>query len=164
MNDFNGRNISGEISHSTSGPVDQADPQVLLDALDALLDTPGVEAVRWEQYTPYFNDGEACVFNVYSPTVKLTNAKALDDYDEETEFFTEYDLFSYEDVRSRTNFNKVYSEIDGIDTEIVYKALEVFGAVLESGKHDVILNKKFGDPAQVTATKNEFSVEYYEHD
>ena len=29
---------------------------------------PEVKTVVWEQYTPYFNDGDPCVFRVYDPS------------------------------------------------------------------------------------------------
>jgi hypothetical protein len=32
---------------------------------------PEVEAVKWAQYTPYFNDGEPCEFTVHDPETKL---------------------------------------------------------------------------------------------
>ena len=37
---------------------------------------PGIKAVVWTQYTPYFNDGDECVFRVNSPT--FTNAEDED--------------------------------------------------------------------------------------
>lgn len=42
---------------------------------------PDVEGVRWTQYTPYFNDGEPCVFSVNSPDILLVGG----DPDEEDE-------------------------------------------------------------------------------
>lgn len=32
---------------------------------DALLESSGASAVQWRQYTPYFNDGDACEFGYY---------------------------------------------------------------------------------------------------
>jgi hypothetical protein len=32
---------------------------------------PALKAVKWTQYTPYFNDGEPCVFSVNDPYVLL---------------------------------------------------------------------------------------------
>lgn len=31
---------------------------------------PTVEAIRWEQYTPHFNDGDACIFNMWDLQVR----------------------------------------------------------------------------------------------
>lgn len=30
-------------------------------------DEPRAVSVKWDQYTPYFNDGDACVFRVHEP-------------------------------------------------------------------------------------------------
>lgn len=38
-------------------------------------ENPEVQRLQWQQYTPYFNDGEECVFSVYSPSAAL----AVDD-------------------------------------------------------------------------------------
>lgn len=163
MNDLLGRPIEGEIQHYTGTPPAQKDPQEFLNALDALLNVEGVESVRWDQYTPYFNDGEACVFNANSPSVSFAGVTTTDDYDEETNFFDEYGLFEYDDPYGKS-FSKHFIEIAGVDTKAVYEKLKDLESVLRSGEHDVVLNEKFGDPAQVTATKAGFEVEYYEHE
>lgn len=36
-------------------------------------DNPDVQAIRWQQYTPYFNDGEECVFKVREICVQFTD-------------------------------------------------------------------------------------------
>lgn len=38
-----------------------------------LLITKDITAIRWEQYTPYFNDGSVCHFNVYEPSLLVDN-------------------------------------------------------------------------------------------
>lgn len=44
---------------------------------------PKIQAMQWAQYTPYFNDGEECVFNVHDLHVKLEGEK---------EFLGSYDI------------------------------------------------------------------------
>jgi hypothetical protein len=50
---------------------------------------PEVEAVRWTQYAPHFNDGEPCEFGVNTPKVKYGETGGddedgwLDTYDDE---------------------------------------------------------------------------------
>lgn len=163
MNDLMGRPIEGEISHYTGDPPVQHDPQEFLDALDVVLDIEGVEAVRWNQYTPYFNDGEACVFNVYGSEVRIVgddeDDEDADDWEGER-FRDSYSLYRYGvDYR-----DKIFGKIAGFPAEPIFNALAALEKVLESGAHDIILSKKFGDPAQVTATKAGFSVEYYDHE
>jgi hypothetical protein len=44
---------------------------------------PDVAAIRWRQYTPYFNDGEPCTFNVCDPEVLLVGRNPeVDEYNE----------------------------------------------------------------------------------
>lgn len=43
---------------------------------------PNVHSFRWNQYTPYFNDGDVCYFNRYQTEVRF-NTKVDEDYDEE---------------------------------------------------------------------------------
>lgn len=44
---------------------------------------PDVAAIRWRQYTPYFNDGEPCTFKVSDPEVLLIGRNPeVDEYNE----------------------------------------------------------------------------------
>lgn len=165
MNDFLGKPIHGDITHYTSEQQEQHDPIEFVNLIEALLAKEHVEAVRWHQYTPYFNDGDACVFNVYGLTVKLDIFD--DDEDEEGDygdnFLDGYSLWVYGQGNSyseREN-NKQFI-LRGIDTKEIYDAFNALESVL--GHHEVILQKKFGDPAQVTFDENGFNVEFYDHD
>ena len=40
---------------------------------------PGIKAIVWAQFTPYFNDGDTCEFGVNDPT--FTNAEGEDLYE-----------------------------------------------------------------------------------
>ena len=50
-----------------------------------------VECIFWTQYTPYFNDGEACTFSVNEVFLKLKDDEEADDY-EGSELFDETNL------------------------------------------------------------------------
>lgn len=137
---FAGRPIEGDIDEGDA-PVDQAPESEFTDALNTLLNTEGVEFVKWAQYTPYFNDGDACVFSAGELSVRLAGAFDKDSpYDDGT-----LDRYSLDDGPVKT-------------------ALKSFEDVVVSGKHDVLLGKLFGDHAEVTATKEKFVVEEYSHD
>lgn len=43
------------------------------------LNFPEVKAIRWEQYTPYFNDGDPCHFSVCDPRIYLSDEPIDDD-------------------------------------------------------------------------------------
>lgn len=47
---------------------------IVKNAFSTLFDKyPTLEAIRWEQYTPYFNDGDPCEFSVGEPRFKVAN-------------------------------------------------------------------------------------------
>lgn len=39
-----------------------------------------VQCVQWEQYTPYFNDGDECHFAVYTPSIYLKDGSEVNKY------------------------------------------------------------------------------------
>jgi hypothetical protein len=151
MSDFFGLPIEGERPEYRSNPAEQADPAELIEKLQAVLAFPEVENVRWEQFTPYFNDGDVCEFSVYTAYVKLVGREDGGDYNdgylEEADF--RWYPERYEDVANAT---------------AISSALREFSSALGGGSHERILIEKFGDPAQVTATRDGFSIEFYEHD
>lgn len=93
-----------------------------------------LEAVRWEQYTPYFNDGDTCYFSVYDVRVKV---KGMSDEEEYEDGFVD----TYGEA-------KKYAFLD--------HAIHRIG--------DDILEDAFGDHAQVTITREGITVEEYEHE
>jgi hypothetical protein len=161
--------IHGTVSHYTDSPGEQHDPDVLLHYLDSLLELEEVAKVRWNQYTPYFNDGDACVFNVHSPEVLLAvEAEEANEDDEDWDYDEgrwrgPYDLFTYgwgESWQERNESGKY--EVAGVDTTKVKKRLQELED--EMNYHEVILSDRFGDPAEVTYDGEKFVVEHYSHD
>lgn len=150
MNDLVGKPISGTVNHYTrSRHVEQHNPVKLVELLDALLELKEVDSVRWEQYTPYFNDGDPCYFSVGEVRVRFTRVEEVndEDYDDEGDYGDGH-LSDY--------------EIDEITFDEVYKRLEAVNKEIDH--HEVILQDKFGDPAQVTYDGTSFTVEHYDHD
>lgn len=137
---------------------DQGDSAEFLSALDKLFAVDGIEEVRWTQYTPHFNDGEALIFEVNEVEVKLSERFGVEEDDGEggDGWLGEYDLYDYVDSNYR---NRTYM-VNGQSTEEIKAALDAFD--LDSFETVVKLN--FGDHAQVTATPAGFAVEIYEHD
>lgn len=168
-----GRPIKGDITRYSGALPEQADPAKLIEALDKLLAHPKVSKVRWTQYTPYFNDGEACEFSTHGAEVSLAGAEVADEEFENAEgrwfnegdeaFYGTYDLYTYEADENAPRGSKRVYKINGIETEDVSIALTEFESALNKS-HYVWLNETFGDPAEVTATKEGFEVEFYEHE
>jgi hypothetical protein len=114
---------------------------------------PNINSIKWIQYTPYFNDGDECVFSVHEPS--FTNAVEDDDLDNIS--YGEYngdneDIFSYYAYRAEDNK-------DVIDPESII----MFNDFVMHEVED-ILRDMFGDHVEVIATREGFKVQEYDHD
>lgn len=105
---------------------------------------PNITSVVWSQYTPYFNDGEPCVFGVHGPRFDLGEDSDLTDLWE----------FSY-----RLEDGKLP---DWCTKEVV-ETLGKFAESLSQIPDELYLNM-FGDHVEVTATRDGFQVDEYSHD
>lgn len=102
---------------------------------------PEVLGVRWEQYTPYFNDGDVCTFYIFPFTFRTKD--------------TPEDGGDYEDGWEDWY---VYNTNNDTATKAAVKKLE------RDIKEDDVFLAVFGDHVRVTATLNGFDVEEYMHD
>lgn len=173
-----GKPVEGEINYGSRSVVEQRDPSVLQAAYERLFEFPQIKSVSWAQYTPYFNDGDECIFGVNELSKATLNGAAPSEEDDEwgDGSYAEptYTLVSYEyDRPSWTKINlRIADDLPEVkalfDTEEdsleFVKALLDFDSEIQSGAHDVFLKKTFGDHAEVTATREGFSVDYYGHD
>lgn len=121
--------------------------KLFADLLLVFFDThPEVTKIGWTQYTPYFNDGDACYFRVgnfgFCPA------------GQETEF--DRSIYDYSSYGFRDNSN-------------LQKACQTFERSVQKLGDDVFLSI-FGDHAKVIAKYDPenldviFSVDTYEHD
>ncbi len=69
---------------------------------------PAMESFSWRQYTPHFNDGDACVFNVYSDA----EINGVDEYDDDEKKLPE------------KTYHAVSKFVDAIDSDTMK---EMFG-------------------------------------
>lgn len=97
---------------------------------------PKLEWVAWQQYTPFFNDGDVCTFSVGDLYYRLEGDEQQDD------------LCDY-------NYAASYSED---------KTGKALGKWWDKVKSDEIFLHVFGDHVQVTATRDSIKVEEYDHD
>lgn len=157
-NDFEikSRSISGDVHSERRGaPVPPATAAQFIEATDAVLSVPGVHAVRWEAYTPSWNDGEPCEYTVHDLAIKLTPLEdESDDRGDYEDGFIDSWSISYGWERGE------YSEL----TDDTFKALEKALKEWESLAKEEVCRQNFGDHAQITATVDGFSVDYYDHD
>lgn len=161
---FIGLPVEGEKAW-TQRRIEQGPPEEFEAALRALFDHEIIEAVRWVQYTPYFNDGEPCIFNVqeYGGGIKFTDT---DDYvsteDGQDEWLAHVggEKFNY----NGPGYPAVqYVTIEGAHP-VAGEAAKAFYKTLLSGRHDHLLQDVFGDHAEITATREKIVIGEYQHD
>jgi hypothetical protein len=128
--------IKGEYKKYNEGfPSPQRPLEEFSPYLQKLLDDPEVTQFGWVQYTPYFNDGDACIFHAYGAWVKTVS----DSPDHEWEFEVGSD-----DPQQHRDFS------DAVEGGHFYIALlETFGDPAR-----ITVDKDTG----------EIRMDYYEHD
>ena len=104
---------------------------------------PAVTAVGWTQYTPHFNDGDACEFGLHG---FYATTKAGVDFAEVSSLYDDEDPHGFADSYSLKGATK--------------EAL----AQLERSADSDIFETAFGDHAMVIATPAGFHVNEYSHD
>lgn len=109
-------------------------------------DNPQVKAIKWAQYTPYFNDGDPCNFGV-----------------SEFGFFFEGDDLD----GSHYDGEMPWRGYEGWEKAPVCSP-ETHGACIalakELGSMDDVLETLFGDHVQVCVTADGVDVDEYDHD
>lgn len=189
--DFEGRPINGKISFYGNKTVkEQHDPAELIAALDALFAFPEVVAVRWTQYTPYFNDGEACTFDVNDARTKLIDTDEEDGEYEDgfidssgdwpDDYFETHShgrwvrgadgrsSLTYPEGKLPVDYDARELLVNGVVRKDIQTAMQAVEEAVAGGHHETILYRKFGDPAEVTVVREgdsyKFDVEHYDHD
>ena len=128
---------------------------------------PGVQAIIWAQFTPYFNDGETCEFGVRDPV--FTNSPKGEDVSGWGEYEGEDDgIWACEDVGYvltsgrdwHANDAEIIMKSGGVDAN----SCKAFSEMLTSSEMSDVFLSMFGDHAKVTATRGGFDVDDFEHD
>lgn len=110
---------------------------------------PRLKCFAWNQYSPYFNDGDECVFSV-----KQVNALS---------FVPEYASYSYE-IEDENDF--IIGEYDGANEEFLSNeernAIQEVIEFIES--NDDLMENLYGNHVSVILTVDGAKVEHFEHD
>lgn len=107
-----------------------------------MIEHPEVKALGWTQFTPYFMDGEECVFSVNDLHVSFTDEREDSLYDE--------------------GWEELYSDCpENVDTKL-WDQLHKFEDLLHKAEED--LRAAFGDHVQVIITQDGIVTEEYEHE
>jgi hypothetical protein len=147
MTEINGLGlpITGTITKSGRRDVEQYPVEQLRPIVQAVVDDPFIAEVGWHQYTPYFNDGEPCEFQVHTPWVRTIQDPSSDKY-------WELEMYNH----------PTFTNSPAVE-ESAQRAMALSMA-LEGGHFEKVLEELFGDHARVTLTKSGFHVDFHNHD
>lgn len=110
---------------------------------DLFIKHPELYAVKWNQYTPHFNDGEPCTFSVH-----------------ELEYLLKKEVVDLEDD---IDVDEDYEWLGRAEGEL-YESLSALSHFIEDVDNEQILASLFGDGVSVVATENGIETEDYDHD
>ena len=147
------------------------------------LENPEVKSLKFQAYTPHFNDGDPCVFHVGDIYARIENVDFLranlkDHSLSETLYKQTTTKNKWGSYESEKVGERSYSDeelLNGGDREDGYyynwdfkentklqKALNVLSKHLSDAEDIVLMT--LGDHIEVTVTRDSFEVEEYEHD
>jgi hypothetical protein len=150
----------------------------LTDSVIASLQTiitvaPGVEAIRWQQWIPGFNDGDACEFTVGELQVKFSETLAKEYKNEEVKSKSEDDENEDEENENGDGFVDMYDleafikkNMDVLNhdqigvLEYQHEAIEKLWGALSSMENE--LESRFGAGMQITVSKDGIETEDYD--
>lgn len=161
------RNRTQELQKQIAALQSEAAEQIKPLLQQFITDNPQVEAVRWHQYTPYFNDGDECTFRLGDAQFKFPGDDEGGDY--EDGFYEAFpnDLSDDGTLRGRRYESRGEPRFYQSGPSLELCSLET-GRVCEalanelSGLEDA-LKTLFGDHVKVTVTKSGVNVEEYDH-
>lgn len=121
---------------------------------------PRAETVTWNQYTPYFNDGDPCYFSVGEMTLELNEEE--EDVKEDGGPEDEDEEDDDEDYDDEDEYEHSSYSLNLSDDPVLKQMGEDFGTL--EGIPDDVLEHVFGDHVKITATRDGFRVTEYSHD
>lgn len=131
---------------------------------------PLLLGMRWNQYTPHFNDGDACEFGVHGPYFKFVDSVNPEEKDENGEVDDSQFSDSWLEAGQFGELNNKWfdekadilnhKEITALK-KTVNEATEVFDKL---SFMEVELKDMFGDGYQITVTADGIESEDYGHD
>lgn len=120
---------------------------------------PELESFGWTQYTPYFNDGESCMFYANIDYLKIN-----DEYADDSDWISPMNIVKYGD------WNREFKIYEGREEEpnpnYNQKLVDAYNEICNFLDHfdDDFYLSKFGDHAEITVTKDSLTIEDYDHD
>lgn len=190
---FLGIPVHGDITHgekrAAQRPLEDLEPLIR-----AVLDDPYIHSFGWTQYTPYFNDGEPCVFSVGTPWFRtVDDAKAAaekraevktdghsnwdDDDDDEDDWRDDGSLdvaYGHHPTLGKREYEwdrprdyETRQKVWGAyegEHEVSFMACVALSDAIGSDAFEDVLLVAFGDHCQVTIKATGITVDEYSHD
>lgn len=120
---------------------------------------PAIKKIGWTQYTPYFNDGDACEFSVHEINFKAEGV--LSGYEDSDPDEDENYLELWPDTYCLYEWNGSGRK----DRKWLYPFSEaLYNLNIEIQQNYEVLLSAFGDHCQVIVSKDEVTVTEYSHD
>lgn len=120
---------------------------------------PTLESFGWTQYTPYFNDGDTCIFSANTEYIKING-----EYGEESDWISPTKIISWGDWNSVTRkYENRVEEPNESYNSILSECYDEITGFLSNFDNQFYL-AKFGDHAEITVTKEGFTIEDCDHD
>lgn len=133
-------------------------------SMDAFFEKyPRVRAIAWTQYTPYFNDGDACEFSVHEPAVLVYTAGTGVDDESQLDDLSDtspYDGYDSWNIRSELKKEKSDPDTDWFTMEFH----DDFMTLVKFTDNETLMENLFGDHATVYLTREGPVVVEYDHD
>ena len=120
---------------------------------------PNVHLITWTQYTPYFNDGDECVFSLGE--IIFSNLADSNEFEN-----IDYDIYEgdLENIWvSSSDGDWETGKLKKDSQKMDYNMAKELSNFLQSDSMEDVLKLLFEDHVKVLATREGFTAVYYEH-
>jgi hypothetical protein len=125
---------------------------------------PDVYAITWNQYTPFFNDGDECVFRIGGYNILSEEAFRDEDHDRYDEMYAFSGPWRDENYVDHYATNRErYGDTDFTDEVRFAPAADMITSLLKDVP-DTVFKQVYGDHTEVTITREGTNTEYYVHE
>jgi len=122
-------------------------------------ENPKLQSFGWNQYTPYFNDGDTCTFSANTDYIYI-NGDSVD----EADWISETKITNYGTWNRDKRQYEGRTEVPNLDYDPeLSKVNDEIKEFLRNFDNDFFMSQ-FGDHAEITITAEGVSVDEYEHD
>jgi len=120
---------------------------------------PKVKSFGWNQYTPYFNDGDTCTFSANTDYIRIN-----EEYVDDSSWVNETTITNYGNWNREKKVYEGRTEVPNLNYDVeLSKAADDITEFL-SNFDDEFFISQFGDHAEITVTAEGVGVDEYEHD